>query len=116
MKAKGRSRGLRLGLLGLLAGSLAGCQTWVGGETLPSGRYLQHQTQYFPPTPDFPLPRELAAQEAIAAAPPGGVVAPAQGAGPLLGPAGMPAAPPAPVPAQGPVGAPPAPGIPGPGR
>jgi hypothetical protein len=43
--------------------ALTGCQTWVGGMTLPSGRYLQHYPQYFAPDPDFPLPRELASQE-----------------------------------------------------
>ena len=29
-----------------------------GGVTLPSGRYLQHPPQYFPPDPVFPLQRE----------------------------------------------------------
>ncbi|HYH63784.1 MAG TPA: hypothetical protein VD866_03705 [Urbifossiella sp.] len=38
----------------------AGCQTWVGGMTLPSPRYLEHYPQYFPSEPAFPLPRELA--------------------------------------------------------
>jgi hypothetical protein len=55
-----------LGVVGLslsLAG-LTGCQTWVGGMTLPSGHYLQHRPQYFPPSPDFPLNRELASMEA----------------------------------------------------
>lgn len=49
--------------LGLALTSLTGCQTWMGGMTLPSPRYLQHYPQYFPPDPSFPLPRELAAQE-----------------------------------------------------
>jgi hypothetical protein len=40
-----------------------GCQTWYGGMTLPSGRYLQHYPQYFAPDPHHPLPRELASQE-----------------------------------------------------
>ena len=40
-----------------------GCQTWFGGMTLPSGRYLEHYPQYFAPDPAFPLPRELASQE-----------------------------------------------------
>lgn len=43
--------------------SSTGCQTWYGGMTLPSGRYLDHFPQYFPPDPSFPLPRELASQE-----------------------------------------------------
>jgi hypothetical protein len=53
-------------LAGVAAGlgvALTGCQTWVGGMTLPSPRYLEHQPQYFPPDPPFPLPRELASQE-----------------------------------------------------
>jgi len=51
-----------------LALCLSGCQTWTSGMTLPSGRYLQHPPQYFPPSPPFPLPRELEAQERTAAA------------------------------------------------
>jgi hypothetical protein len=105
MKATRRSCGLRLGLLGLLAGSVAGCQTFVGGQTLPSGHYLQHQPQYIAPSPAFPLTRELATQEAIAAAPAGGVV-PGPVAPPAMGPL------PGPMPGQGPG---PAPGAPAPG-
>ena len=38
----------------------SGCQTYFPetGQTLPSGRYLDHPPQYFPPTPPFPLSRE----------------------------------------------------------
>jgi hypothetical protein len=43
--------------------ALTGCQTNMAGMTLPSGRYLTHPPQYFPPDPDFPLTRELAYQE-----------------------------------------------------
>jgi hypothetical protein len=43
--------------------SSTGCQTWYGGMTLPSPRYLEHFPQYFGPDPAFPLPRELASQE-----------------------------------------------------
>ena len=51
--------------LGLLLAGLTGCQTWTysSGMTLPSGRYLQHRPQYIPPSPDFPLERELAFME-----------------------------------------------------
>jgi hypothetical protein len=52
-----------LGGLGLALLTLSGCQTWVAGMTLPSPRYLEHPPQYFPPSPPFPLPRELASQE-----------------------------------------------------
>lgn len=70
MKAllRGRGRGV-VGMAVLFAG-LTGCQTWVPatGMTLPSGHYLQHRPQYFPPSPTFPLSRELATQEANSAA------------------------------------------------
>jgi hypothetical protein len=53
----------------LVAGLMSGCQTWVpeAGLTLPSGRYLQHFPTYIPPSPQFPLPRELASLEEAAA-------------------------------------------------
>jgi hypothetical protein len=87
-----RPRGWLAGL-GLALATLSGCQTWFGGMTLPSGRYLEHPPQYFAPSPPFPLPRELAGQEAVnAAAAPGvgalplppGVPAPGLPAGPPL--------------------------------
>lgn len=62
-----RRSGWRVGSMVALSLSLAGltgCQTWVGGMTLPSGHYLQHRPQYFAPSPDFPLNRELATMEA----------------------------------------------------
>ncbi len=71
--------------LGLILGTLSGCQTWVAGMTLPSGRYLEHPPQYFPPSPPFPLPRELAYQQAIAAQVPG-AVAPAPLPPPVVAP------------------------------
>jgi hypothetical protein len=57
--------------LGIGLASLTGCQTNVAGMTLPSGHYLQHPPQYFPPSPPFPLQRELAAMEAQTAGQPG---------------------------------------------
>jgi hypothetical protein len=36
---------------------------WPAPMTLPSPRYLMHPPQYIPPTPDFPLPKELARME-----------------------------------------------------
>lgn len=61
-----------LSAAGLVAATtaLSGCQTWIAGMTLPSGRYLEHPPQFFAPSPTFPLARELAAQEAAAAAVP----------------------------------------------
>lgn len=76
--------------LGLILTSSTGCQTWYGGMTLPSPRYLEHYPQYFIPDPAFPLPRELASQED-----PEGV---ARRGGPVGGGA-PPVAPGAPVPA-----------------
>jgi hypothetical protein len=94
--------------IGLALVLLAGCQTWVPavGMTLPSGRYLQHPPQYIPPSPPFPLSRELASQERIAAqanattagrpvlpepvVPPAPAVPPAQAPGAVPPPAAMP--------------------------
>jgi len=62
----------RLRMLGFAALATAvagttGCQTWMGGMTLPSGHYLEgHPPQYFPEEPDFPLTRELSYQEEAA--------------------------------------------------
>jgi hypothetical protein len=67
------------GVAGLLvAGSLAlatGCQTWLGGMTLPSSHYLQDNPDYIPKGPSFPLEREAAAMQAAArnVTPPGPV-------------------------------------------
>ena len=62
-------RGTCLLLAGLGLGLVSGCQTWVpeAGLTLPSPSYLRHQPQYFPPSPIYPLPRELASLEEAAA-------------------------------------------------
>jgi hypothetical protein len=57
-----------IGLTGLCLGFLSGCQTWVpeAGITLPSPHYLRHPPQYFPPSPPYPLPRELSSLEEAA--------------------------------------------------
>lgn len=62
-------RRLRWGGLGLAFLTLSSCQTYMAGMTLPSPRYLLHPPQYIRPSPPFPLSRELAGQEAAAAAP-----------------------------------------------
>ena len=57
-------RTLLLGI-GLLAGiGLSGCQSEFGGQTLPSGYYMNDDVQYFPPGPEFKLSREAAAMKA----------------------------------------------------
>jgi hypothetical protein len=89
-----RWRVLRRSGLGLALLALSGCQTWMAGMTLPSPHYLEHPPQYIPPSPPFPLPRELASQEAAAAAPVVGAP-PAVPLPPAVPPAGPPAAPPA---------------------
>jgi hypothetical protein len=98
-----------LGLAGLGLGlaCLSGCQTNVAGMTLPSAYYLQHPPQYFPESPPFPLPRELASQEvAAAAALEGGPPVPLPAAVP---PAPRIAPPPAPLPPPVPPPIPPPP-------
>ncbi len=58
----------RRGLAGLALsaglGLSLGCQTWVGGMTLPSGHYLKDSPDYLTPGPQFPLGNELAAMQA----------------------------------------------------
>ena len=87
--------------LGLLMTALTGCQTNIAGMTLPSPHYLQHPPQYIPPTPPFPLARELAQMEGANAGGAGALPAPV--APPIapaaIGPGGaLPAAAPAPMP------------------
>lgn len=48
--------------LGLLATS-SGCQTTIGGQTLPSAYYLQDDIQFFPPGDEFLLPEQVRAIE-----------------------------------------------------
>jgi len=76
-----------------LLGVATGCQTWYGGMTLPSGRYLQHYPQYFAPDPAHPLPRELASMASVENIP---------GGGPRQAGEAAPAPPPAPAPAPAP--------------
>ena len=50
--------------LALLASSLlTGCQSTVGGQTLPSAYYLWDDVQYFPAGPEYLLPNQLQALE-----------------------------------------------------
>lgn len=63
------------GWIGLVVGAcvavtaVSGCQTWVpeAGLTLPSPWYLKHQPQYIPPSPPFPLTKELSNLEEASA-------------------------------------------------
>ena len=53
---------LFIGGLGLMATS-SGCQTTVGGQTLPSAYYLLDDVQYFPAGPEFVLTKEVEEHE-----------------------------------------------------
>lgn len=46
-----------------VAGTLTGCQTTVGGQTLPSAYFLQDDVQYFPAGPEFLLSNTVRAME-----------------------------------------------------
>jgi hypothetical protein len=62
MKTLRRWQRLSLAGIGSLLLAVSGCQTWFpeAGLTLPTGHYLRHQPQFIPPSPGFPLSRELA--------------------------------------------------------
>lgn len=65
MKATaGRSR-ILLSLLAAISSSvvLTGCQTSIGGQTLPSATYLDDDVQYFPAGPEFKLTNQVEATE-----------------------------------------------------
>lgn len=44
-------------------GGLCGCQTNMGGQTLPSAYYLRDDVQFFPAGPEFLLPETVQAHE-----------------------------------------------------
>ena len=45
------------------ASGFSGCQANIGGQTLPSPNYLRDDVQYFPPGPEFLLPKTVRAIE-----------------------------------------------------
>jgi hypothetical protein len=51
-----------LSLFGCLLGGL-GCQTWVGGMTLPSPDYLKDKPDYIQPAPLYKHSNELASMQ-----------------------------------------------------
>ncbi|HUG93652.1 MAG TPA: hypothetical protein VML55_22625, partial [Planctomycetaceae bacterium] len=55
--------GTGLAAAGLTCLSATGCQTTVGGQTLPSAYYLYDDVQYFPAGPEFLLPNTERAHE-----------------------------------------------------
>ena len=48
---------------GCLASTLTGCQTTVGGQTLPSAYFLRDDVQYFPAGPEYLLSNTVRAME-----------------------------------------------------
>ena len=70
-----------------VASTSVGCQTTIGGQTLPSAYYLKDDLQYFPPGPEFKLTRQVQALEEYKLRQMGGglveetIPAPAPGAG-----------------------------------
>ncbi len=61
--------GILLTLAAVIASSafLTGCQTTVGGQTLPSPDYLTDDVQYFPAGPEFKLSNQVEAARKQAA-------------------------------------------------
>ena len=55
--------GILLTLVAAIASSalLTGCQTTIGGQTLPSPDYLTDDVQYFPAGPEFKLTNQVEA-------------------------------------------------------
>lgn len=65
MKTPGRTlRAVVAGLALTTVVALTGCQTEIGGQTLPSPYYMTDDVQYFPPGTEFKLSREAAALRA----------------------------------------------------
>jgi len=54
-----------LSLVAAIASStlLTGCQTTIGGQTLPSPNYLDDDVQYHPPGPEFPHTNKVSAAQ-----------------------------------------------------
>ncbi len=67
MRSPRRSRGRKVALwVGLSVGGVlptVGCQVEYAGMTLPSGKYMHDDVQYFPPGPDFPWANTQAATQ-----------------------------------------------------
>ena len=57
------TRALFCGLALSAGGVLSGCQTVMGGQTLPSAYYLRDDVQYHPAGPEFKLPNTVRALE-----------------------------------------------------
>jgi hypothetical protein len=98
-------------VLGLIPAT--GCQVEYAGMTLPSGKYMRDDVQYFAPGPDFPWANTQAATQRArmtqmgiavpAAGAPAAVIAPAPAGGANILPLNMPAQVPNPNPVAAPI-------------
>jgi len=63
VKAMKRQTALVLPMVAAMAFSalLTGCQTSIGGQTLPSATYLEDDVQFFPAGPEFKLTNQVEA-------------------------------------------------------
>ena len=63
MKQSNSRTGLLLAVMTAFVSSicLTGCQTTIGGQTLPSPNYLRDDVQYHPAGPENPLSNKVAA-------------------------------------------------------
>jgi hypothetical protein len=91
--ARRRRTGLAgLAVAGLLAGT--GCQVEYAGMTLPSGKYMHDDVQYFPKGPEFPYANTQAATQRARMNAQGIPIPQVPGMNPVVGapgnPAGMP--------------------------
>lgn len=80
-----RRLGLWAGLAACGIASTVGCQVEYAGMTLPSGKYMYDDVQYFPPGPEFPLANTQAATQRARLASQG-LETFAPGSGPVLPP------------------------------
>lgn len=58
---------LTLTLALICSAALTGCQTTIGGQTMPSPDYLSDDVQYYPAGPEFPLTNQVEASRKQAA-------------------------------------------------
>ena len=63
MRWNGISASVTMLLLCPLMLAATGCQTTVGGQTLPSAYYLKDDVQYYPAGPEFKLSNQVRALE-----------------------------------------------------
>jgi hypothetical protein len=63
MRWNGISASVTMALLYSLMLAATGCQTTVGGQTLPSPYYLKDDVQYYPAGPEFKLSNQVQALE-----------------------------------------------------